>query len=82
MAAAPSSAAASPRPAAEHPGAQVLGLGASAATLYVVTPKGLLGYSRSSGNQTGRWALTGSPATPTTAGVAIGGDGNVWVWTD
>ena len=31
---------------------------------------------------TGRLALTGSPATPTTAGVAVGGNGDVWVWTD
>lgn len=72
----------SPPQAAEHPGAQVLGLGASSATLYVVTPKALLAYSRSTGNQTGRWALTGSPATPTTAGVTVGGNGDVWVWTD
>lgn len=72
----------SPPQAAEHPGAQVLGLGASSAALYVVTPKALLAYSRSTGNQTGHWALTGSPATPTTAGVTVGGNGDVWVWTD
>ena len=68
--------------AAEHPGAEVLGLGASSTTLYVVIPQALIAYSRSTGNQSGRWALTGSPATPTTAGVAVGGNGDVWVWTD
>lgn len=68
--------------AAEHPGAEVLGLGASSTTLYVVTPQALIAYSRSTGDQTGRWALTGSPATPTTAGMAVGGNGDVWVWTD
>jgi hypothetical protein len=67
---------------AEHAGATVLGLGASATTLYVVTAKDLVAYGRTSGNQTGRWALTGSPGTPTTAGVAAGDDGTVWVWTD
>ena len=54
-----------PQPA-EHPGAQVLGLGASSATLYVVTPKALIAYGRSTGNQSGRWALPGSPATSRT----------------
>ena len=68
--------------AAEHPGAKVLGIGSSASELYVVTPQALIAYSRSTGNQTGRLALTGSPATPTTAGVAVGGNGDVWVWTD
>jgi hypothetical protein len=68
--------------AAEHPGAQVLGLGADSFTLYVVTPRALLVYSRSTGNQTGRWALPGSPATPTTAGVTVSGNRDVWVWTD
>lgn len=67
---------------AEHTGATVLGLGASASTLYVVTAKDLIAYGRTSGNQTGRWALTGSPGTPTTAGVAAGDDGTVWAWTD
>jgi hypothetical protein len=67
---------------AEHAGAAVLGLGASTSTLYVVTAKGLIAYSRSSGNQTGHWALPGSPGTPTTAGITPGDDGTVWVWTD
>jgi hypothetical protein len=71
-----------PPAVAEHPGAKVLGLGASSSTLYVVTPADLLAYSRSSGDQTGRWALTGSPATPTTAGVVVDGAGDAWVWTD
>lgn len=70
-----------PQPA-EHPGAKVLGLGASSSTLYVVTPQALIAYSRSTGNQAGRWALTGSPGTPTTAGVTAGDNGDVWVWTD
>jgi hypothetical protein len=72
----------SPPAVAEHPGAKVLGLGASSSTLYVVTPADLLAYSRSSGDQTGRWLLTGSPATPTTAGVVVDGAGDAWVWTD
>jgi len=72
----------SPPAVAEHPGAKVLGLGASSSTLYVVTPADLLAYSRSSGDQTGRWLLTGSPATPTTAGVVVDGEGDAWVWTD
>jgi hypothetical protein len=67
---------------AEHPGAKVLALGASSSALYVVTPQALIAYSRSDGDQTGRWALTGSPATPTTAGVAVGGNDDIWVWTD
>jgi hypothetical protein len=60
----------------------VLGLGASSSDLYVVTPQALIAYSRPDGSQTGRWALTGSPATPTSAGVVVGGNGDVWVWTD
>jgi hypothetical protein len=67
---------------AEHPGATVLGLGASASTLYVVTPQALIAYSRVTGDKTGRWALTGSPSTPTTAGVVVAANGDVWVWTD
>jgi len=67
---------------AEHAGAKVLGLGASATTLYIVTQRGLTGYSRSTGNQTGHWALSGSPGPATTAGVVVGGNGDVWVWTD
>ncbi len=67
---------------AEQPGATVLGLGAGTSVLYVVTPQALLAYSRSTGGQTGRWPLTASPARPTSAGVAVGDNGTVWVWTD
>jgi len=68
--------------AAEHVGAKVLALGASTSALYVVTARTLIAYGRSSGNQLGSWPLTASPATPTTAGIVVGGDGTVWVWTD
>jgi hypothetical protein len=67
---------------AEHAGAEVLAVGASASMLYVVTSQALIAYSRPGGGKVGRWALTGSPATPTTAGITVGGDGAVWLWTD
>lgn len=67
---------------AEHVAAKVIGLGASSSALYVVTPEARISYSRSTGEQTHFWGLTGSPAFPTSAGVAVGGNGAVWVWTD
>lgn len=66
---------------AEHVGAEVLAVGASTSMLYVVTPQALIAYGRPGGGQAGRWAITGSPATPTTAGITVG-DGTIWVWTD
>lgn len=71
-----------PPAVAEHVGASVLALAADSSKLFVVTPRQLLAYSRSSGNLLAQWSLTATPATPTTAGAVAGTNGTVWVWTD
>jgi len=72
----------SPPAVALHPDATVLALAVSSTNLVVVTPSALVSYSRSTGNRVGSWPLTASPGTPTSAGVALGDNGMVWVWTD
>jgi hypothetical protein len=71
-----------PAAVALHTDATVLGLAAGPTDLYVATTTALVSYSRATGNQVGSWPLTGSPATPTSAGVVLGDDGTAWVWTD
>jgi hypothetical protein len=72
----------SPPVVALHPGATVLAMAAGSADLYVVTPNALVAFSRSTGSQVASWPLTASQQTPTSAGVQLGNDGTVWVWTD